>query len=120
MQVSGILLTYADDVSILGGSVYNVKENAEDLVEAIKEMGLKVNADKTKYIVMPRDENAERSHSMKNDIGSFERVEEFRYLGTTPKNQNSTLEEIKSRWTSGNACYYSVQNLLSFSCYPKM
>jgi hypothetical protein len=40
-------------------------------------------------------------------------VEEFRYLGTTLTNQNSIQEEVKSRLKSGNACYYSVQNLLS-------
>jgi len=40
-------------------------------------------------------------------------VEEFKYLGTTLTNQNSVQEEIKSRLKSGNACYYSVQNLLS-------
>ena len=42
-----------------------------------------------------------------------ERVEEFKYLGTTLTNQNAIQEEIKSRLRSGNACYYSVQNLLS-------
>jgi len=40
-------------------------------------------------------------------------VEEFKYLGTTLTNQNSLAEEIKSRLKSGNACYHSVQNLLS-------
>jgi len=40
-------------------------------------------------------------------------VEEFKYLGTTLTNQNAIQEEIKSRLRSGNACYYSVQNLLS-------
>ena len=44
---------------------------------------------------------------------SIERVEEFKYLGTTLTNQNSIQEEIKSRLNLGNACYYSVQNLLS-------
>jgi len=46
------LLVYADDVNILGGSVHTVKENAEALVVASKEIGLEVNADKTGYIVM--------------------------------------------------------------------
>ena len=80
---------------------------------ASKEIGLEANADKTKYRVVSRDQNAGRSHSRKTDNSSFERVEEFRYLGTTLTNQNSIQEEIKSRWKSGNACYHSVQNLSS-------
>ena len=47
------------------------------------------------------------------DNSSFERMEEFKYLGTTLENPNSILEEIKSRLKSGNACCHSVQNLLS-------
>ena len=47
------------------------------------------------------------------DNCTFERVEEFKYLGTTLTRQNSIPEEIKIRLRSGNACYYSVQNLLS-------
>jgi hypothetical protein len=43
------------------------------------------------------------------DNSTFERVEEFKYLGT----QNSIAEEIKRRLRSGNACYNSAQNLLS-------
>jgi len=42
-----------------------------------------------------------------------ERVEEFKYLGTTLTNQNSIAEEIKRRLKSGNALHHSVQNLLS-------
>jgi hypothetical protein len=104
-------LFYADDVNILGGSVQAIKENAEALVVASKETGLEVNADKTKYMVMSRDQNAGRSHNMKIDNRSFEMVVEFKSLGTTLTNQNSIQEEIKSRLKSRNACYYSVQNL---------
>jgi len=43
---------------------------------------------------------------MKIDNNSIERVEEFKYLGTTLTNKNSVQEEIKSRLTGGNACYY--------------
>ena len=67
----------------------------------------------TKYMAVSRDQNAGRIHSMKIDNSSFERVEEFKYLGTTLTNQNSIQVEIKSRLKLGNACYYSVQNLLS-------
>jgi len=46
-------------------------------------------------------------------------VEQFKDLGTTLKNQNCIQEEIKSRLKSGNACYHSVQNLLSSSLHSK-
>ena len=107
------LLAYADGVNILGGSVHTVKKNAEALVAAAKEIGLEVNAHKTKYMTMSRDQNAGRIHSMKMDNSSIERVEELKYLGTTLTNQNFIQEEIKCKLKLGNACYYSVQNLLS-------
>jgi len=50
---------------------------------------------------------------------SFEREEEFKYLGTTLTNQNSIQKEIKNRLKSENAYYHSVQNLLSFSLLSK-
>jgi len=85
------------------------KKNTEALVDASKEIGLVVNADKTKYMVMSQDQNAGQSHRIKNYNISFERVEEFKYLATTLTNQNSVQEEIRSRLKkSGN-------NLLSFS-----
>ena len=114
LKLNGIpqLLAYADDVNILGGSIHTLKENAEALVAATREIGLEVNADKTKYMDMSRDQNAGRIHSVRIDTCTFDRVEEFKYFGTT-LNQNSIAEEIKSRLKSGNACYHSVQNLLA-------
>jgi hypothetical protein len=107
------LLVYAADVNILGGSIHSIKKKAEDLVSASKKIGLEVNAEKTKYMVMSRNHNAGQNHNIKIDNKSFEGVEEFKYLGTTLANRNSIHEEIKSRLKSGNACYHSVQNLLS-------
>jgi hypothetical protein len=54
-----------------------------------KKIGLEVNADKTKYIIMSRDQNAGRDHNMKRGNKSFVRVEQFTYLGTTLKNLNA-------------------------------
>jgi len=65
------LLIYSDDVKILGGSVHTVKENVEALVVASKEIGVEVNADETKHMVMSRDQNAGRSHSIKIENSSF-------------------------------------------------
>ena len=86
MKLNGTyqLLAYADDVKILGGGIHTLRENAESLVAATREIGLEVSADKTKYMVMSRDQNAGRSHhSMKIDNSSFEMAEEFKFLGTT-------------------------------------
>ena len=61
---------------------------------------------------MSRDQHAGRIQSVRIDDSTFERVEEFKYLGTTLTNQNYIPGEIKCRLRSGNACYHSVQNLL--------
>ena len=58
------LLVCADVVNILGGNVCTVGEKTEALVVACGESGLGVNADKTKYMVVSRDQNAERSYGM--------------------------------------------------------
>jgi len=73
----------AFDVITLRGSVYTTKEKAEVLVVASKEIGLEVNVDKSKYMVMSRDQNAGRSYSMNIDNSSIERLEGFKYLGTS-------------------------------------
>jgi hypothetical protein len=60
-------------------------------------------------------QNAGQIHAIKLDNNFFEMVEEFKCLGSTLTDKNSVQEEIKSRLKSGNACYYSVENLLSSS-----
>ena len=72
------LLVYADDFNILGRSVHTVKESAEALIVVSKEIGLEVNVDKTKYMVMSRDPNVGRNHGRKIDNSFFERVEDFK------------------------------------------
>jgi hypothetical protein len=64
-------------------------------------------------MLMSRGQNIGQKHSIKIANRSFEDVAKFKYLGTTPTDQNCVHEEIKSRLNSGNACYHSVQSLLS-------
>jgi hypothetical protein len=109
----------ADDVNILVGRAHTIQNNTEALVVASKEFGVDVNGDKTKYMAMSRDQNAGRNHDTQTGKNSYERVEHLRYLGTTLRNQNSVQEEIKSSLKSGNACYHSMQNLLSSTLLSK-
>ena len=82
MYMRVFVYKYVSSKLILGGSVHTVKENAEVLIVASKEIGLEVNADKTKYMFMSRDKSAGRSHSIRFDNSSLERLEEFKYLRT--------------------------------------
>jgi hypothetical protein len=68
------LLVYVGNVHILGGNVHTIKINTKTLVVASSEICLSVNADTTTYTVMSRDQNAGRSHNIKIDNISFERV----------------------------------------------
>jgi hypothetical protein len=64
-------------------------------------------------MLVSRDQNAGQNRGIKIGNRSFENVTQFKYLGTTVTNQNLIQEEIKRILNSGNACYHSVQNLLS-------
>ena len=98
MKLNGThqLLAYADDVNILGGSIHTLKENAEALVAATREIGLEVNADKTKHMVMSRDQNAGRIHSVRIDNSTFDIVEEFKYLETNSTNQILLRKKLRA------------------------
>jgi hypothetical protein len=64
-------------------------------------------------MLLSRHQNAGQNQDIKIANRSFENVSQFKYLGTTVTNQNLIQEEIKRRLSSGNACYHSVQSLLS-------
>jgi len=76
----------------LGGSVHTIKKNTGPSVVASKEIEIDSNSDKTKCMVMSRDQNAPRRDKIKSNSSSFERVEQFKYLGTTLTNHISVQE----------------------------
>jgi hypothetical protein len=78
-----------------------------------------LSAEKTKYMIMYRDLNAGQISNIQIGNKSFETVEHFKYLETTLTNQDSIHDEIQSRLKSRNACYHSVQNILSSSLLSK-
>jgi hypothetical protein len=72
------LLVYADDVN----NIDTIKNNTETLIDT-KEVGLEVNAEKTKYISLSHHQNAGQNHNIKIANRSFENAAQFKYLGMT-------------------------------------
>jgi hypothetical protein len=97
------LLAYADDVNLLGDNIYIIKKNTDILIDASKEVGLEINVDKTKYMLLSCHQNVGRHWDIKIANRSFGNVSQFKYLGTTVTNQNLIQEEVKRRLNSGNA-----------------
>jgi hypothetical protein len=100
-------------VNLQGDNVDTTKKSTETLIYASKEVDLEINVDKTKYMLLSRHQNIGQNREIKIANRSFENFSQFKYLGTTVRNQNLIQEEIKRRLNSGNACYHSVQILLS-------
>jgi hypothetical protein len=85
----------------------------EALLDASMEVGLEVNPEKSKCMLMSCIQKIGQKHSIKIANRSFEDVAKFKYVRTTITDKNCMHEEMKSKLISGNACYHSVQSLLS-------
>jgi hypothetical protein len=89
------LLPYADDVNLMGDNIDTIKKATESLTDASKEIGLEINVEKTKYMLLSRHQNVGQNRDIKIVNRSFENVPQFKYLGTTVTNQNLIREEIE-------------------------
>ena len=83
-----------------------------ELEDASKLAGLEINDHKTKYMVLMRDDTKEEDkEDFKTKNRTFERVDTFKYLGSSLNERNEILPEIKERIAAGNRAYFSLQNV---------
>jgi hypothetical protein len=112
-------MAYADDVNLLGDNIDTIKKNTEILIAASKEVGLEINVERTKYMLVSRHQNIGQNRDIKIANRPFENVSQFRYLRTTVTNQNLIQEEIKRRLSSGNACFIRFRAFCILVCCQK-
>jgi hypothetical protein len=97
----------------VGENTDTTRKNKEALSDASKAVGLEVNPEKNKYMLLLHSQKIGQKHSITTANRSFEDVTKFTYLRTTLPDQNCMHKKIKSRLNSGNTCYHLVQCLLS-------
>jgi hypothetical protein len=98
---------------LLSDSINTISENTETLLQTSRHIGLEINAEKTKYMIMSRHPNSGQNQNVRIANESFENVAKFKYLETTLTNQSDIHDEMKSGLNSGNASYHLFQNLLT-------
>jgi hypothetical protein len=89
------LLAYAADVNLLEDMIDSIKKNTETVIDAIKEVGLEINIERTKYMLLSCQQNVGENQDIRIANRSSENVSQFKNLGATVTNQNLIQEEIE-------------------------
>jgi hypothetical protein len=97
LQLNGTLqvLVYVDDVSLLDNSINTKKGNTESLLEASRDVGLEINAGKTKCMIISHHPNSGQNQNIRIANISFESVATFKYLETTLKIRMTFMMKLR-------------------------
>jgi len=104
------IMTYAD-VTICARTMESLTDTFVKLEKRTKDLGLIVNVNKTKYLKVSRKDQKETDRNISMAGSSFERVQNFIYLGAYLSSKNNMHEEIAYRIMAANKAYYSFSNL---------
>ena len=103
-------LTYADDIALLAKSNKDISKSFIELEDASLQAGLEVNNQKTKYMTIEIEITTGEDIKIRNQ--TFEKVNQFKYLGSLLNERNELIIEIKERISAGNRAYFSSQKIL--------
>jgi len=98
------LLDFADDLNLIGDSIVDTANAARVLEKAAKKIDLEINTEKTK--IMELIESGEDPNESENL--SYEKVSDFKYLGTTLSTKNEWLKEISIRINKAQKAFYAL------------
>jgi len=111
------ILAYANDIIILGYTKNEIRSTTESLINSSKKMGLSINEDKTKYLIMSR--NVVNKSNLRVGPYCFEQVDNFKYLGVNINDKNNMHNEIQITISAANQAYFTMNKMLSSKMLSK-
>ncbi|KAG8239415.1 hypothetical protein J437_LFUL012751 [Ladona fulva] len=102
------IVGYADDLNILGRSVPSIKEAFGNLETGAKDLNLKVNEHKTKFLLQSRKHRVGNGQNITIGNYNFEGVNNFTYLGSNVSSDDDETKEIRKRIDAANRAFYSL------------
>jgi Reverse transcriptase (RNA-dependent DNA polymerase) len=108
------MLGFADDIDIIGRNIRSVTDAYSKLEKEANKIGLHVNEDKTKFLMICPSQRTRDIVGSHLEIGDkrFEVVKEFTYLGVQVNDRYDTSIEVRRRITSAQRAFYGIKHLL--------
>lgn len=104
------ILPYADDIAIIGRNERDIEKYLKNLQQVTNELGLKLNDQKTEYLILNKDEEEQPSSVTLNNK-EYKVVKEYKYLGSNINTANDIEEAFKTRPINSNKRYFSLNDL---------